>query len=99
MDRLADACIFTSSQTGFGIGAFFSLMTASFAYEDPFRAPAMEGLNTRQKTVAMFKDMGKGMWSSGKSWGKIGALFAGIECVLEGVSKVKHHARHHRSCD
>jgi import inner membrane translocase subunit TIM22 len=30
--------------------------------------------------------MGKGMWSSGKSFGKIGALFAGVECVIESVN-------------
>jgi import inner membrane translocase subunit TIM22 len=27
--------------------------------------------------------MGKGMWSTGKGFGKVGALFAGIECVIE----------------
>jgi len=27
--------------------------------------------------------MGKGMWKSGKGFGKVGALFAGIECVIE----------------
>jgi hypothetical protein len=71
---------------GFGLGAFISLMSASFAYEDPYlRAQTQVGLNTAQKASQIFKEMGKGMWSSGKSFGKIGALFAGIECVIEGV--------------
>ena len=62
-------------------------MSASFAYEDPFlRAQNQAGMNTTQKASQIFKEMGKGMWTSGKSFGKIGALFAGIECVIEGVS-------------
>ena len=62
-------------------------MSASFAYEDPFlRAQNQVGMNTTQKASQIFKEMGKGMWTSGKSFGKIGALFAGIECVIEGVS-------------
>ena len=31
-------------------------------------------------------DMGKGMWSQGKGFAKVGALYAGTECVIEGVS-------------
>ena len=74
-------------RTGFGIGAFFSLMSASFAYEDPYlRAQSQTGMNTTQKASQIFKEMGKGMWTSGKSFGKIGALFAGVECVIESVS-------------
>jgi mitochondrial import inner membrane translocase subunit TIM22 len=62
-------------------------MSASFAYEDPLLRDKMaEQLNTKQKTVAYFKDMGKGMYRSGKGFGKVGALFAGIECVIESVS-------------
>ncbi|RDB25432.1 Mitochondrial import inner membrane translocase subunit TIM22 [Hypsizygus marmoreus] len=69
---------------GFGIGAFFSLMSASFAYEDPLlRQQTQAGLNTTQKAREIFKDMGRGMWTTGKGFGKVGALFAGIECVIE----------------
>jgi import inner membrane translocase subunit TIM22 len=75
-----------TKQKGFGIGAFFSLMSASFAYEDPYlRAQTQVGMSTTRKASQIFKEMGKGMWTSGKSFGKIGALFAGIECVIEGV--------------
>ena len=82
---------FTSIQDniflGFGIGAFFSLMSASFAYEDPYlRQQTQAGLNTAQKAREIFRDMGKGMWKSGKGFGKVGALFAGTECIIESVS-------------
>ncbi|KAI0790598.1 mitochondrial import inner membrane translocase subunit TIM22 [Abortiporus biennis] len=65
---------------GFGIGAFFSLMSASFAYEDPLLRAQK---TTTQKASDIFKEMGKGMYRSGKGFGKVGALFAGIECVIE----------------
>lgn len=73
---------------GFGIGAFFSLMSASFAYEDPYlrtQGKTAAQLNATQKASAIFKDMGRGMWTSGKGFGKVGALYAGIECVIESV--------------
>ncbi|KIM40301.1 hypothetical protein M413DRAFT_73782 [Hebeloma cylindrosporum] len=66
----------------FGIGAFFSLMSASFAYEDPYLRSQTQ-MNTTQKASQIFKEMGKGMWTSGKAFGKIGALCAGVECIIE----------------
>ena len=69
--------------TGFAIGAFFSMMSASFAYEDPL---ARASLTTTQKASEIFKEMGRNMYSSGKGFAKVGALFAGIECVIESVS-------------
>ena len=71
---------------GFVIGAFFSLMSSSFAYEDPM---LRQSLNTQQKARAIFKEMGQGMYKSGKGFGKVGALFAGIECVIESVSSLR----------
>ena len=86
-DSMATGVSVNTCRTGFGIGAFFSLMSASFAYEDPYlRAQSQTGMNTSQKASQFFKEMGKGMWTSGKSFGKIGALFAGVECVIESVS-------------
>lgn len=74
---------------GLGIGAFFSLMSASFAYEDPLlRQSTQAGMNNTQKAREIFKEMGRGMWKTGKGFGKVGALFAGIECVIEGVRPV-----------
>jgi import inner membrane translocase subunit TIM22 len=76
---------------GLGIGAFFSLMSTSFAYEDPYlRAQSQTGMSNTQKAREIFKDMGKGMWRSGKGFGKVGALFAGIECVIEGARGSRH---------
>jgi len=77
----------SSDATGFGIGAFFSLMSTSFAYEDPFRAPHMQGLTTMAKTGEFFKDAVKSMYRSGRTWGKLGLLFAGTECIVEGVRR------------
>ena len=57
-------------------------MSSSFAYEDPL---LRQNLNTTQKTKEIFKEMGRGMWRSGKGFAKVGALFAGIECVIESV--------------
>jgi hypothetical protein len=42
--------------------------------------------STAQKASQIFKEMGRNMWRSGKGFGKVGALFAGIECVIESVS-------------
>lgn len=47
-------------------------------------------LSTRQKASEIFKEMGRGMWKSGKGFGKVGALYAGIECVIESVSHSAH---------
>ena len=63
-------------------------MSTSFAYEDPFRAPHMQGLTTMAKTGEFFKDAAKSMYRSGRTWGKLGLLFAGTECIVEGVRQL-----------
>ncbi|KAH8115413.1 Tim17-domain-containing protein [Phellopilus nigrolimitatus] len=87
MKNGAESCVAKTVLAGVGglaIGAFFSLMSASFAYEDPLlRQQTHSNLNTTQKAREIFKDMGKGMWKSGKGFGKVGALFAGLECAVE----------------
>ena len=65
------------------MGAFFSMMSSSFQYDDPL---SRSDLSTRKKTTEMFKEMGKGMYRSGRSFGKVGALYSGIECIIESVS-------------
>ncbi|GEM10542.1 mitochondrial import inner membrane translocase subunit TIM22 [Rhodotorula toruloides] len=70
--------------SGFGIGAFFSLMGSSFTIEDPLQREQYAGMNTRQKAKVIFGDMGKSMWRQGKGFGMVGALYAGTECVVEG---------------
>ncbi|KAI5996070.1 hypothetical protein EDC04DRAFT_2801075 [Pisolithus marmoratus] len=55
-------------------------MSASFAYEDPYlRQQTQAGITNTQKAREIFKEMGRGMWRTGKGFGKVGALFAGIE--------------------
>ena len=58
-------------------------MSASFAYEDPL---LRQNLSTQQKAREIFKEIGTNMYKSGRGFGKVGALFAGIECVFESVS-------------
>ncbi len=72
---------------GFAMGGFFSLMSATFAYEDPLTRASTQMANagTRAQTVFVFKEMGRNMWSSGKGFAKVGALYSGIECCIEGV--------------
>ena len=60
-------------------------MSASFAYEDPL-SRSVTATSHAQRARDIFKEMGRGMWTSGKGFGKVGALFAGIECGIESVS-------------
>ncbi|KAG8857910.1 Mitochondrial import inner membrane translocase subunit tim22 [Serendipita sp. 407] len=85
MAMASESCIFKSVLSGglgFGFGAFFSMMSTSFAYDDPL---ARTDLSMRKKTTEMFKDMGRGMWRTGRSFGRVGALYSGVECVIESV--------------
>jgi hypothetical protein len=61
-------------------------MSATFAYEDPLSRAARDVTGTRAQTIYVMKDMGRNMWSSGKGFAKVGALYAGVECCIEGVS-------------
>jgi len=83
MTMAMESCVVKSAISGgvgFGFGALLSLMSASFAYEDPL---LRSNLSTRQKTAEIFKEMGRGVWRSGRGFGKVGALYQGIECVIE----------------
>jgi len=91
-----------SGGAGFVLGGFFSLLSSSFAIDDPLRRSTLQStqmanaklglpnhtpeLTTSQQTKEFFKETGKGMYRSGKGFGKVGALYAGIECCIEGVS-------------
>lgn len=61
-------------------------MSASFAYEDPLSRASSKLVGTRAQTAFMFKEMGRNMWTTGKGFGKVGALYSGVECCIEGVS-------------
>lgn len=41
-------------------------------------------LPMRQQIRIGFKDMGARAWSSARNFGKVGALYSGIECGIEG---------------
>lgn len=68
------------------MGGFFSLMSATFAYEDPLSRASREIVGTKAQTVYVMKEMGRNMWSTGKGFAKVGALYSGFECCIEGVS-------------
>lgn len=46
---------------------------------------AIANLTTRQQVVYGLKDMGRSAYSSAKNFGKIGAIFSGTECAIEGL--------------
>lgn len=99
-----------SGVAGFGLGGLFSLVSASFAVDDPMRrsnlqAAVMAGrpgvppppeLTTMQQTGRFFRETGKNMYRSAKGFGKVGALYAGIECCIEAVSIAGREARKKR---
>lgn len=64
------------------------MMSASFAIEDPMARASQELRDQGMKGQAkhMFKEMGRNMWSSGKGFAKVGALYSGTECCIEAVS-------------
>ncbi|KAL8284279.1 hypothetical protein RQP46_005028 [Phenoliferia psychrophenolica] len=73
-----------SGVVGFGLGAVISVMNSAMVFEDPYRAAQHAKLTGMQKNKLFFKDLGKGAWKSGTGFGKVGALYAGSECVIEG---------------
>lgn len=78
------------------------MLSSSFAIDDPLRRSTLASaqmanaklglpnhtpeLTTAQQTKEFFKETGRGMYRSGKGFGKVGAIYAGIECCIEGVS-------------
>ncbi|KAL1841359.1 hypothetical protein VTJ49DRAFT_7139 [Mycothermus thermophilus] len=53
----------------------------------PGAAPAvpLSELPLRKQLAHGFRDMGQRSWSTAKNFGAVGALFAGIECGIEGL--------------
>jgi len=84
MESCPGKCVMAGGM-GFGLGALLSLMSASFAYEDPYlRGTNPATMNNTQKARVIFKEMGKGMWTQGKGFGKVGAIYSAVECCIEG---------------
>lgn len=65
-------------------------MSSTFAYEDPLNRASTQLANqgTKAQTIFIFKEMGRNIWSQGRGFAKVGALYAGTECCIEGVSFV-----------
>ncbi|ETS64864.1 hypothetical protein PaG_00834 [Moesziomyces aphidis] len=93
MESCPTKCLL-SGAAGFGLGAFFSLMSTSFAVDDPLRRTTLAAngldatkgvgeMSTMQSTKEFFRQTGKSMYRSGKGFGKVGALYSGIECCIE----------------
>ena len=81
-----------SGVMGFGMGGVFGLFMASMQYDTPtsLQGPnASKALDSslplRQQLKTGFKDMGTRSWSMARNFGKVGALFSGIECGIEGL--------------
>ncbi|KAL3857692.1 hypothetical protein ACJMK2_012334 [Sinanodonta woodiana] len=85
-----ESCLFKSVAScvvGFGVGAFFGIFTASI---DP-----MSTYTTTEppSTRAVLKEMKIRMFSYGKNFAVLGAMFAGTECLIEtyrGKSELKN---------
>ena len=101
MESCPTKCAF-SGVAGFGLGAFFTLFSAALSADDPLRrtnsymqaqAAGIDPpkLTTAQQTKMFFKDTGRNMYKTGKGFGKVGALYSGIECCVEGVSGGCHY--------
>jgi import inner membrane translocase subunit TIM22 len=61
------------------------------SYDTPFHTPGAGGpakpiaeLPMREQLKVGFKDMGTRSYSTAKNFGKVGLLFSGIECGIEG---------------
>ncbi|KAF4120579.1 mitochondrial import inner membrane translocase subunit TIM22 [Geosmithia morbida] len=81
-----------SGVMGFGMGGLFGLFMASMSYDTPFGSPVpganqtpVSSLPLRQQLKVGFKDMGQRSYSTARNFGKVGALFSGIECGIEGM--------------
>ncbi|KFY23201.1 hypothetical protein V491_02618 [Pseudogymnoascus sp. VKM F-3775] len=75
-----------SGTMGFALGGAFGLFMASMSYDTPMtpEGRAMGNLPLKEQLRKGFKDMGQRSFSSAKNFGKVGAIFAGTECCIEG---------------
>lgn len=58
------------------------------SYDTPLtpQGQQLAALPVREQLRRGFRDMGSRSFSSAKNFGMIGAMFAGTECVIEGVN-------------
>ncbi|KAI0977188.1 Tim17/Tim22/Tim23/Pmp24 family-domain-containing protein [Xylaria arbuscula] len=97
MNAMMESCFGKSAISGvmgFGMGGLFGMFMASMAYDTPYGGPGVPGspagakpigeLPMREQIKVGFKDMGSRSYSTAKNFGKVGLLFSGIECGIEG---------------
>ncbi|KAI9853350.1 MAG: Mitochondrial import inner membrane translocase subunit tim22 [Vezdaea acicularis] len=84
-----ESCVVKSVMAGgagFVMGGMFGLFISSMSYDTPLTPKGQElaTLSTREQLRRGFKDMGAKSYSSAKNFGRIGAIYAGTECCIEG---------------
>ncbi|KAM3068989.1 Mitochondrial import inner membrane translocase subunit tim22 [Clarireedia jacksonii] len=91
MQMLMESCpgkTAVSGVMGFALGGAFGLFMASMQYDTPMHtsstAAEISSLPMREQLRRGLKDMGSRSYSSAKNFGKVGAIFAGTECCIEG---------------
>ncbi|KAI1853540.1 hypothetical protein JX265_004129 [Neoarthrinium moseri] len=95
MQAMMESCFgktVISGVMGFGMGGLFGMFMASMSYDTPYHTPGATGgppkelasLPLRDQLKTGFKDMGTRSYGMAKNFGKVGAMFAGIECGIEG---------------
>ncbi|KAI1361952.1 Tim17/Tim22/Tim23/Pmp24 family-domain-containing protein [Xylaria arbuscula] len=96
MNAMMESCFGKSAISGvmgFGMGGLFGMFMASMAYDTPFHTPGGPGspvkpiaeLPMREQLKVGFRDMGARSYSTAKNFGKVGLMFSGIECGIEGL--------------
>ncbi len=97
MQTISESCVGKTGMAGvagFAMGGVFGLFMASMAYDTPFHGAPGSGagaatpvreLPWRQQLRHGMLDMGRRSYSSARNFGKIGALYAGTECCIEGL--------------
>lgn len=97
IERVRMSCPFTvatSAVVGGGMGALMGLFLSSMQAGSPELALHLGDRNpvtgelyatTTQQVRAVFRDMLRRTVASARSFAKIGAIFSGSECVIEGV--------------
>ena len=67
---------------------WLTITYAQMSYDTPLTPQGRQiaDLPVREQLRRGFKDMGSRSFSSAKNFGLIGAMFAGSECCIEGVS-------------
>ncbi|EGX89460.1 hypothetical protein CCM_07712 [Cordyceps militaris CM01] len=95
MKAAMESCVGKSVMSGvmgFGMGGLFGMFMASMSYDTVGTSlagnqahQAIANMPLRQQLKVGFKDMGTRSFSMAKNFGKVGALFSGIECGIEGM--------------